>query len=69
MTLGALRSMEEERRRARVHPSHVLLISLQKVLSLEGVPPLETKMAVHRLMEAGRLRIGRTINDFYVEVR
>lgn len=59
--------MERERRKAHIYPSHVLLIALQKELAAAGVPPGETRRAVARLVAAGRLKAGRTINDFYLE--
>ena len=59
--------MEAKRRKARIYPPHVLLIALLKELAAAGVPPGETKRAVAGLVAAGRLKAGRTINDFYLE--
>lgn len=67
MVLAVLRALAAARRKARIYPSHVLLIALQKELAAAGVPPKETKKAVAGLVAAGRLKAGRTINDFYLE--
>jgi hypothetical protein len=67
LVLMALRSMEAKRREAHIYPPHVLLIAILKELSAAGVPPPETTKAVAGLVAAGRLKAGRTINDFYLE--
>lgn len=60
--------MTEARRRAGIVPDHVLLLPLRERMANEGMTVGEVLAALKGLRDEGKVRIGRTINDWYIRV-
>lgn len=66
--LTAVREMTEARRRANIIPDHVLLLSLRERMAKEGMTVREVLVTLTVLRDAGKVKIGRTINDWYIRI-
>lgn len=62
--------MTEERRTRDIVPEHPLLLPLRERLRSKGLPltKLEVMRAVEELRIVGMVKVGRTINDNYIEI-
>ena len=60
--------MTEARRRADIVPDHVLLLPLRARMANEGMTVGEVLASLKGLRDEGKVRIGRTINDWYIRI-
>lgn len=58
--------MTEARRMADIVPDHILLLPLRERMVKEGMTVGEVLAALKGLRDEGKVRIGRTINDWYI---
>lgn len=68
IVLATVREMTEERRARDIVPDHVLILPLQERLRGQGVPRKRMMESLEELRAAGKIKIGRTINDWYIRV-
>lgn len=66
--LTAIREMAEARRRANIVPDHVLLLTLRARMAKEGMAAHGVIAALTGLRDAGKVKIGRTVNDWYIRI-
>ena len=64
--LTAVHEMTEARCRANIVPDHVLLLPLRERMVKEGMTTREVLAALTELRNKGKIKIGRTINDWYI---
>lgn len=69
MVIEAIREIQQQKRSARKHPNHVLILQdrlydcVRTTLSREGF-----RRVLSNLASAGKIRIARTINDDCVSI-
>lgn len=64
--LEAIRVIEEHKRKAGLLPDHALLVELRE--RFPNVGREEFNEAVAELKASGKVKAGRTINDFYLRI-
>lgn len=62
-----IRRRTEERRGANVIPEHTTLLSLRRWAYSEGIPEDTLLRSLSELRKAGRIEVGRTLNDWWIK--
>jgi len=63
-----INKLEEENKRNKIAPSHVLFIPLLSECIKLGITKEELSAELNKLYKNGKIKVGRTINDKHISV-
>lgn len=63
-----INKLEEENKRKKIAPSHVLFIPLLRECIDLGITREELSAELNKLFKDGKIKVGRTINDKHISV-
>ena len=67
MILTTIKEIKEQIRKANKAPVIVPFLMLTNRMQEKGISREQSKKTLNELYTSGKIRIGKTINDFYIE--
>ena len=67
MILTTIKELKEQIRKANKAPVIVPFLTLVKRLQEKGISREKSKKMLNELYTSGKIRVGKMINDFYIE--
>lgn len=67
MILTTIKELEEQIRKANKAPVIVPFLMLTSRMQEKGISREQSKKMLNELYTSGKIRVGKTINDYYIE--
>ena len=69
MLLTIINQISNEKKARNIEPTHALFKEVFDRATIEGIAADEIRSGLNELFIAGKIEVGRTINDKYIKIK